>query len=110
MKCPLPGEYFVQDQTECVNIAADGDFATRQLLGRHIGSRALAGFCRTDAAGDRSESEIGDEDFTAVIDHDIGGLEIAVQHTFFVGGIKTGAEVARDVEGLVCRQPSNPAQ
>jgi hypothetical protein len=43
------------------------------------------------------------------VEHDVGGLEIAVQHTLLVGGGEARANAPRHLEGLVPGKPPDAA-
>ena len=106
----LTGEDFIQHQAERVNIALDGDLFTGQLLRRHVGRSAVADFGTFDFSGQPGESEIGEEHLAAAIQHDVRGLQVAVEDALLVRGGEPGAEFARDFEGLIGGQPANPAE
>ena len=44
------------------------------------------------------------------VDHDVGGLQIAMQHALVVRGGQTRAELARDLQRLIGGQPADAAQ
>ena len=49
-------------------------------------------------------------DFPAAVDHDVGRLEVAVQHAFRVRGRQPGAQLPRDLDPFVDRQPADALQ
>ena len=106
----LAGEDLVQHQAERVDVALDGDFLARELLGRHVGRRAVAHFGAFDLARQSGQSEIGEQHLAAAVEHDVGRLQVAMQHALFVRGGESGAELARDLERLVAGQPADAPQ
>ena len=79
-----------------------------ELLGRHVGRRAGADV--VDAAGDGREAEVGDADAALAVEHDVRRLQIAVQHAAFVRGGQAGADLARNLDGLVLREAADAPQ
>ena len=80
-ECPPSSENFVEHQAERIDIALHRDFSTGQLLRRHVGGSAIADLFARDFVGERGEAEIGDHHLAAAVEHDVGGLQIAMQHT-----------------------------
>ena len=95
-------------EAERVDVGLDRRRAAGELLGRHVLRRA--GARRLDVAGGDGEAEVGDADVAVAVDHHVRRLEIAMQHAALVRGGDAGAELARDVDGLVLRQAADPAQ
>ena len=100
-----PGEHFVQDTGEAVDIAASVDVGlSRRLLGAHVGWRTNgdAGFCDSifassiDRAGD---AEIGDERM-AVAEENVFGLDVPVHDAFAVREVERGCYFHRDLNGV----------
>ena len=56
------------------------------------------------------QAEIGDHDLAAAVEHDVGGLQVAMENAFGVRGGESGAKLARDLDGLVLRQAADAAQ
>ena len=63
----------------------------------------------TSPARDR-EAEVRDARAAAAVDHDVGGLEVPVQHALVVRRREPRAELARDVERLVGGKPADAPQ
>ncbi len=105
---PLAREHLEQDQAERVDVALDRRRAAGELLGRHVLRRA--GARRRDVARRDGEAEVGDADVAVAVDHHVRRLEVAMQDAALVRGRDAGAELARDVDGLVLRQPADAAQ
>ena len=105
----LPGEDFVEQQAEGVDIASHGHFGAGELLGGHVG-RGAAAHVALQLLGEAGESEVHDDDLAAAVDHDIGGFQVAVEDAFVVGGGQPGAEFAGGLDGLVDGQASDAAE
>ena len=60
--------------------------------------------------GQAGQAEIHDQDFAAPVEHDVGRLQIAVQHAFVVRGGQAGADLARDLQRFVGGQAADAAQ
>ena len=106
----LASEHFVEHDAEAVDVAAGGDLGAFELLGGHVSGRAAANLGALDLAGPAGEPEIHDADLAAAIDHDVGGLEVAVEHALLVRGGETGADAAREFEGLVGGKAADAAE
>ena len=99
------GEELVQQQAEAVDVAAHRDLAPLQLLRRHVGRRARPDVVARKRLGQGGEAEVGDADVALAVEHHVRGLEVAVEDALLVRGGEPAAELARDFEGLVGRQP-----
>ena len=100
-------EELVEDEAERVDVAPDRHLASFELLGRHVGGRA------GDALGHRTgrgEAEVHDADPAGAVEHDVRGLQIAMDHAALVGGREAGADLPRDLERLVLRQTADTPQ
>ena len=105
-----PGEHFIEEQAQRIDVGADGDALAGELLGGHVGGRAGAdGVFGHLVAGD-GEAEIGDAHGSAAVDHDVGGLEVAVEDAAVVGRGEAGAELAGDLQGLILGEPADAPQ
>ena len=104
------GEDFVEHQPQRVDVAEHGDFPALQLLWGHVSGSAAADFRATDIVGNSRETEVGDDGLTATVEHDVGGLEVAVQNAFGVGGGEAGANLAGNLDGFVRWQAADAAQ
>jgi hypothetical protein len=56
------------------------------LLRRHIGRRAGANIPELHFLRQHRQAEIGDAHLAAAVDHDVGRLQIAMQHAAIVRG------------------------
>ena len=86
------------------------DLAALQLLRRHVAGRARAHVLLAERLGEAGQAEVGDADVALAVEHDVRGLEVPVQDALLVGGGEAGAELARDLERLVGRQPADAPQ
>ncbi len=64
----------------------------------------------TNLARDRGHAEIGDARTAAAVDHHVVRLQIAMQHARVVRGGHARAQLPRDLERLVRRQPPDATQ
>ena len=78
-----------------------------ELLRRHVGGRAGADVF--DGA-DRRQPEVHQPDFARVVQHDVGGLQVAMEDAALVRGGQPGAQLPRDVGGLVFREAADAAE
>ena len=90
------------------DVAADRHLAARELLRRHIGRRARADV--VDFIGDARQPEIRDAHPPLAIDHHVRGLQVAVQHALFVRRRESRAQLTRDLDRPILREPSDPPQ
>ena len=98
------GEELVEHEAERVDVALHGSALAGELLGRHVGGRARdlrAALVVVDADG---EAEVGDLRAAAAVDHDVAGLQVAVQHALVVRRGEARAQLARDLDRLVRRE------
>jgi len=56
------------------------------------------------------EAKVGDADAAATIEHDVGGLEVAMDDAVFVSGGEAGAELTGDVESFVGGDAADAAE
>ena len=100
----------VQHEAEGVDVAADADLAALQLLRRHVARRPRAHVLLAERLGEAGQAEVGDAHVALAVEHEVRGLEVPVQHALLVRGGEPGAELSRDVEGLVGRQTADAPQ
>ena len=107
---PLAREQLVEDEPDGVDVAAGRGLAPRELLGGHVGGSPRPGLVAVDRARQAGQAEVCDAHVAAPVEHDVLRLEVAMDHSFVVGGGHPGAELPRDLHGLVTRQVADPAQ
>jgi hypothetical protein len=104
----LTDQHFVQDTRERVGVARGShDLVSSRLFGRHVegGPDRETGFGQTvsTSRSDRqSDSEVRDQRLSSA-QEDVGGLDITVDDSGIVGGLKCVGNGGRDAEGFVDR-------
>ena len=106
----LAGEELVEHEAERVEVGLHREFAAVELLGRHVLRRAGLRFAADDAGRRAGEAEVGDLRAAAAVDHDVGGFQIAMEHALVVRRRQARAELPRDLDGFVFRQPADAAE
>ena len=105
----LAREHFIKHGAERIDGGASVDHAVaRRLLGRHVLRRAerQAGLGDPSAAGIRDgqrDAEVGD-DRLPVLEQNVLGLEVAVDHAVTVGLAERIGDGHRDANGFVDRK------
>ena len=56
------------------------------------------------------EAKVGDANAAAAVEHDVGGLEVAMDDAVFVSGGEAGAELTGDVESFVGGDAADAAE
>ena len=110
LECLAPGEDLVEHEPERVDVALDGSAFAGKLLRRHVGRRSRnfrAALVVFDAG---REPEVRDLRAAAAVDHDVGRLQVSMQHALVVRRREPGAELARDLDRLVLRKPPDAPQ
>ncbi len=106
VECALAGEEFIEHEPERIDIAARRDLVARQLLRRHVGGRAGANrFARR-----ARQPEVRDADLAGAVEHHVRGLEVAVDDVALVSGGEPGADLTRDLERALFREPADALQ
>ena len=100
---------FEEDGAETVNVRLRRCLPT-ELLGRHVrgGTDRQAALCErlTTRSDDRlRDPEVGDER-VVVGEHDVGGLDVAVDHALAVCVVQAAGHVSGDADGPVRGQPA----
>ena len=78
------GQQLVEQGGEGPEVAAAVDFQLLELLGGHVADGAAAGFGEAADAGELGQAEVGDLDLALVVDEDVIGLDVQVQHLVLV--------------------------
>ena len=107
---PPPGAHLEQDHPQPVEVAAHAGAAALDLLRRHVGRRSAARVSLLEIVGEVREAEVHDAHLPLTVDHHVGRLQITVQHAGRMRGREPRAQTPRDVDGLVGREPADPAQ
>ena len=94
----LPGEHFVKERPERVEIAFGRSRLSDRLLGGKVGDGADQGAGADPRAplGGR-EPEVAEAGVTVVVEPDVGGLQIAVDDAARVGVLEGAADVGCDL-------------
>ncbi len=99
-----PGEHLVQDAPQRVQVGASGGLPF-PLLGCHVRVRARMPSGTGDLrviANRRGDAEVADLDPVVLLEHEqVGGLDVAVEHAFRVGGGQRLGGLGRVSHGLV---------
>ena len=96
------GEELVEQDAAGVDVGTLVDDLAHELLGRHVGRGAHDGAGLGHAAGfDACDAEIGDLGLADIVgDHDVGGLDVAMDDAASVAERETGEDLAHEAEGF----------
>lgn len=83
--------------------------ATSQLLRCHVG-RCSSHFSFGPIFGQRGQAKVGNPHLAPTVNHNIGGLQVAVQDTFVVRGGQSGTQLPSNLDSLVFWQPADSTQ
>src|SRR5256885_2474534 len=86
----LAGEDFVEHEPERIDVAARAHFSSGKLFRRHVGRSPTADFVTAYVVSETCQAKVSDDDLTASIQHDVGGVQIAVQHALGMGRGESG--------------------
>ena len=103
-------EEFIQDEPQRVNITAHAGFTFSNLLWSHIGRRTRSLASAEGIVAAEGEAEVGDAHTASSVEHDVGGLQIAMQQSAIVGGSKARAYLVCCLQSLVGGQAADAAQ
>ena len=107
---PLARVELVEHEAERVEVASDRRALAGELLGRHVSGRPADLRLGPDLARRHGQAEVHDARAAAAVDHHVGRLQVAVQDAAVVRRGEARAELARDLERLVLRQPADPPE
>ncbi len=105
----IAGEHLVGHASQRVDVGPRGDLAlAHRLLGAHVVRRAEAhsglGHPAAAGAGDgERNAEVGHER-APVVDQDVLGLDVAVDHAVAVGVVERGGHLGREADGVADRE------
>ncbi len=102
------GDHFIQHAAERPQIAAVVDLAALRLLGRHVGHGAhrSLGFGQPRRFGQPRQAEVHDGDLAVLGDQNVGGLDVAVNDAFLVGGLQALRDLPADFERILDGSPA----
>ena len=114
LKTATPGEHLVEHEAEGVDRRSRPMCRDRRPAARapcRPASRPLSpsehrAACSSTSASPKSVIL----HLAAAVEHDVGRLEVAMQHALVVRRRKSGAQLPRDLDALVLREPSNPPE
>src|SRR5205085_12551603 len=106
----LAGENVVQDQPQRIDITARRNFFSCMLLRSHVSRGAATHFDTLNLPRNSCQAEVGDDNLSATIQHDVRRLHVTVKHSFSVCGGQPRAELTCDIEGFVRWKPSDAAK
>ncbi len=108
-------EHVVEHAPERVDVGASVDRLAAALLGRHVGRRAEHRAPERRRRGVRASAplqlcdpeveHLGDRAAVRLFEHDVVGLEVAVDHARFVGRVNGRADLSHQGDGAIDRQP-----
>ena len=88
----------------------EAGFTFSDLLGSHVGRRTRSFAPATGVVAAEGEAEVGDAHPPSSIEHDVCGLQVAMQQSVIVRGGESGADLVRGFQSLVRRHAANAAQ
>ena len=97
-----------EHEPESIDVAFERRRLPVELFRRHVLRRPCSNAPRI--VGGHGQPEIGDADVAFAVEHDVRGLQIAMEHLALMRGGEPGAELARDVDGFVLRKAADPAK
>ena len=104
------GEQLIKHEPQRVDIAANAGFALSNLLWSHVGRRTCSFAPASGIVAAEGQPEVRDAHPPSSIEHDVGGLQIAMQQSAIVRGGETSADLVRGLQSLVAGQAADAAQ
>jgi hypothetical protein len=106
---PAAREHLVEDEPQGVEVALRRRRPAFELLRRHVDGRPRESGVGGGVERQR-EAEVGETRLAAAVHHDVGRLQVAMHDAAVVHGGEARAEVAREVERLVRREPPDAGE
>ena len=104
------GDGRVEHHAQGVQIAADRRSAAFEQFRGHVRRGPGDGRARLVLRRQGGDAEVGNPHLAAAVDHDVGRLQIAVQHPLVVCRTEAGAQLLGDLERLVAGHAADAAQ
>jgi hypothetical protein len=103
-----PREHLVEHQPESVDVGARRDLPACELLRRHVSGGAPLCLSPTQSFRRGGEPEVRDAGPAPAVEHDVRGLQVAMNDPLNVRGREAGGDLPCEVEGLLLRKAADP--
>ena len=110
MERAFAGKDLVEHQPQRIEITPAGNLRAGKLLRSHIGWSPKTDLLLGNEFGHFCETKVHDHDFAPAVQHDVGRLEIAVQHALVMRCGDACAKLARDLQSFVAGQATDAPQ
>jgi hypothetical protein len=100
----------VHDEPERVDVALCRHLRARELLGRHVSGSALADPLGVIHGARGGNAEVHQLRMTILVQHDVGGLQVAMQDAEGANGGEPRANLTRQLDTLLFGEWSPPPQ
>lgn len=96
------GNHLVRDDAQAVDVGRGSDRIAFRLLGAHVlrCSHDRPDACEPGAAQNEHEAKVQKRRVPVLSDHDVAGLDVAVNHVLFVGVVQRVGYLIEDAEHL----------
>ena len=102
---PRAGQQLVHHRPERVQVRAVGELEALHLLGRHVGGAAGDALDARDVGiGNQRDAEVDDAHVAVLREHDVGGLDVAMDHAARVRVVQRLGALEHDFDGIVDAQ------